>query len=92
MQIEAGLPRPVDCHHLEGHEGVSGTTRRVAAGWHEPRWRYVYRTEICGYSRHILKHQVDSQLQWHVHDPVCRGLCRQWLYYSVEDGGEILTP
>lgn len=52
----------------------------------------MYRTDIRGYYRHILKHQVDSQLYWHVHGPVCRDLCRQRLYCSVEDGGEILTP
>ena len=52
----------------------------------------MYRTDIRGYYRHIQKHQVDSQLRWHVHDPLCRDLCRQWLYYSVEDGGEIHTP
>ncbi|CAI0837921.1 Retron-type reverse transcriptase [Serratia quinivorans] len=92
MQVEASLPRPEHCHHLKGRGGVSGSTGRVAAAWHDPRWRYVYRTDIRGYYRHILKHQVDSQLQWHVPDPVCRDLCRQWLYYSVEDGGEIVTP
>lgn len=92
MQIETSLPRPAHCHHLKGRGGVSGSTARVAAAWHDPRWRYVYRTDIRGYYRHILKHQVDSQLHWHVSDPVCRDLCRQWLYYSIEDGGEIHTP
>ncbi len=92
LHVEASLPRPEHCHHLKGRGGVSGSTRQVAAAWHDPRWRYVYRTDIRGYYRHILKHQVDSQLHWHVHDLACRDLCRQWLHYSVEDGGEIHTP
>lgn len=92
LQIVDKLPLNPHCYHLKGHGGVSGSTRRVATAWHNPTWRYVYRTDIRGYYRHILKHQVDSQLQWHIHDPVCRDLCRQWLYYSVEDGGEIRTP
>ena len=45
-----------------------------------------------GYYRHILKCQVAGQLHWHIEDAACRNLCLQWLYYSVEDGGEIVTP
>ena len=52
----------------------------------------MYRTDIRGYYRHILKHQVAGQLQWHIADVVCRDLCLQWLHYSIEDGGEIVTP
>ncbi|MFN3069110.1 hypothetical protein ACKWMY_13460 [Serratia sp. J2] len=55
-------------------------------------WRHVYRTDIRGYYRHILKHQVAGQLKWHIEDTVCRDLCLQWLHYSIEDGGEIVTP
>ncbi|QNQ55445.1 reverse transcriptase domain-containing protein [Serratia liquefaciens] len=92
LQVEGTLPRPKDCHHFKGHGGVRGSTRLVSTAWHDGRWRYVYRTDIRGYYRHILKHQVAGQLQWHVHDAVLRDLCLQWLYYSVEDGGEIRTP
>ncbi|MGP3049474.1 reverse transcriptase domain-containing protein [Serratia ureilytica] len=52
----------------------------------------MYRTDIRGYYRQIVKHQVDRQLHWHVKDDVCRALCRQWLHYSVDDGGDIYTP
>ncbi|EKF61895.1 transposase [Serratia plymuthica A30] len=45
-----------------------------------------------GYYRHKIKVQVESQLRWHITDDVCSDLCRQWLYYSVEDGGGIRTP
>ncbi|HHQ6589778.1 reverse transcriptase domain-containing protein [Serratia fonticola] len=92
MRVDGKLPRNARCHHLKGHGGVSGSTQCVSSAWQSGEWRFVYRTDIRGYYRHILKHQVDSQLRWHVHDPVCRDLCRQWLYYSVEDGGDIHTP
>ncbi|AKG72464.1 transposase [Serratia fonticola] len=92
MCIEAHLPRPRDCHHLRGHGGVSGSTQQVSSAWRNGEWRYVYRTDIRGYYRHILKPQVAGQLQWHVHNRVCRDLCLQWLHYSIEDGGEIHTP
>lgn len=92
LQVEHELPKHPHCHHLKGHDGVAGASRRVTDAWRSSNWHYVYRTDIRGYYRHILKHQVDSQLRWHVHDPVCRELCRQWLYYSVEDGGDIHTP
>ncbi len=91
MQVESALPRPAPCHHLKGHEGVSGLTQCVSSAWRSGEWGYVYRTDIRGYYRHILKHQVDSQLRWHFHDSVCWDLCRQWLYYSVEDGGHTYT-
>jgi hypothetical protein len=92
MQVEEQLPRNAHCHHLKGHGGVNGSTQCVASAWRSGEWRYVYRTDIRGYYRHILKHQVAGQLHWHIQDAVCRSLCLQWLHYSVEDGGEIRTP
>ncbi|MGP0836049.1 hypothetical protein [Serratia sp. CY85251] len=92
IQIEEQLPRNTSCHHLKGHGGVVGSTQRVSSAWRCGEWRYVYRTDIRGYYRHILKCQVAGQLHWHIEDAVCRNLCLQWLYYSVEDGGEIVTP
>nr|WP_154325406.1 reverse transcriptase domain-containing protein [Pantoea sp. 201603H] len=86
LQVEPMLPRPEHCHHLKGNGGVSATA------WREAQWQYVYRTDIRGYYQHILKHQVEGQLRWHIPDLVCRNLCEQWLHYSVEEGGEIRTP
>lgn len=92
IQIAGKLPRNTHCHHLKGHGGVSGSTQSVSSAWQGGEWRYVYRTDIRGYYRHILKHQVAGQLQWHIANVVCRDLCLQWLHYSIEDGGEIVTP
>ncbi|ALL40508.1 transposase (plasmid) [Serratia marcescens] len=92
MQVVDQLPRDTHCHHLKGHGGVSGSTQCVSSAWMGGEWRYVYRTDIRGYYQHILKHQVAGQLLWNIEDVVCRRLCLQWLHYSVEDGGEIVTP
>lgn len=92
LQVEPLLPRHTRCHHLKGHGGVSGSVKAVSAAWRSGNWRYVYRTDIRGYYRHILKHQVESQLHRYIDDEVCRGLCLQWLNYSVDDGGDIYTP
>lgn len=92
MQVEEVLPKNTHCHHLAGHGGVSGSTTYVSSTWCSGEWSYVYRTDIRGYYRHIVKHQVAGQLNWHIGDAVCRDLCLQWLHYSVEDGGEIHTP
>lgn len=35
---------------------------------------------------------MENQLAWWVPDNILRDLCHQWLYYAVEDGGEIGTP
>lgn len=79
MQVDGKLPRNLHCHHLKGHGGVSGSTQCVSSAWQRGEWRYVYRTDIRGYYRHILKHQVAGQLQlqWHIDDSVCRDLCLQ---------------
>ncbi|MEX3174717.1 reverse transcriptase domain-containing protein [Serratia quinivorans] len=92
MRVDGKLPRHAQCHHLKGHGGVSGSTQCVSSAWRSGEWRFVYRTDIRGYYRHILKHQVAGQLHWHIADAVCRDLCLQWLHYSIEDGGEIVTP
>ena len=64
----------------------------MAACLQHEEWRFVYRTDIRGYYRHIRKQQVLSQINWRVQSPILRDLLKQYLYYSVEDGGEIHTP
>jgi hypothetical protein len=74
IQVEEQLPRNTHCHHLRGHGGVNGSTQSVASAWQSGEWRYVYRTDIRGYYRHILKHQVSGQLHWHIEDAIA-GAC-----------------
>lgn len=92
MQVGGKLPGDRHCYHLKGHGGIDGAIKQVSGAYYSGGWRYVYRTDIRGYYRHIIKAQVARQLRWHIDDEVCRDLCLQWLYYSLEDGGEIRTP
>ncbi|MFV8809231.1 reverse transcriptase domain-containing protein [Yersinia enterocolitica] len=92
LQIVKDLPIHQRCAHVKGHGGVRRSIADVAACLQHEEWRFVYRTDIRGYYRHIRKQQVLSQINWRVQSPILRDLLKQYLYYSVEDGGEIHTP
>ncbi|VEI77001.1 Retron-type reverse transcriptase [Serratia fonticola] len=90
-QVENQLPTHERCAHIKGHGGrksVDQVWRELTSG----DYAFVYRTDIRGYYRHIRKAQVLSLVQQHVNDPVLTDLIEQYVYYSVEDGGEITTP
>ncbi|MBX9565149.1 hypothetical protein FKF78_00550 [Aeromonas hydrophila] len=81
------------CEHGRGM-GVVASRRRLhdfllGAGGSHP---YVLRTDIRGYYQHIDRNRVLSRLVAPLPCPVCRELMRQYLYYSVECGGEFHTP
>ncbi|ENB9205671.1 TPA: transposase [Serratia marcescens] len=92
LLAEPLLPKPARCAHLKGHGGARASLSEVRHALRSGEYAFVYRTDIKGYYRHIRKRQVMNQLQWHVADPVLRGLIRQYVYYSVEEGGEFYTP
>lgn len=78
------------CLHLHG--GAHGAVRKVAEQLGTRRWRYVYRTDIRGYYRHIRKVMAWRCWQETTDRPEYLNLIRQYLYYSVEAGGVIHTP
>jgi RNA-directed DNA polymerase len=86
-QITGQLPLNKRCYHLKGHGGLVGAIKQVSHAYYRSEWRYAYRTDIRGYYRHIIKAQVEHQFHQYIADAVCRDLCRQWFYCSVEDGG-----
>ncbi|NVC33762.1 transposase [Serratia marcescens] len=92
LRVENDLPTHERCVHLKGRGGgklsVENVWRELTCG----DYAFVYRTDIRGYYRHIRKAQVLSLVQQHIDDPVLIDLIEQYLYYSVEDGGEIFTP
>lgn len=92
LQVEDQLPTHPRCVHLKGHGGGRQSVTQVWQALTSGEYAFVYRTDIRGYYRHIRKVQVLSLVQRHVADPVLAGLIEQYLYYSVEDGGEIFTP
>lgn len=91
LVIRDRLPVHENCVHVAGHGGgrdsLRNITERLANGA-----RYVYRTDIRGYYRHIRKTQLYHLVCRYITDPILRDLIYQYLYYSVEDGGEIHTP
>ncbi|WP_413507991.1 reverse transcriptase domain-containing protein [Serratia proteamaculans] len=92
LQAEYQLPRHARCVHLKGHGGGRQSVAEVWQALSGGDYGFVYRTDIRGYYRHIRKQQLLSQVKWHIADPVLIGLIEQYLYYSVEDGGEFHTP
>ncbi|HHK8152450.1 TPA: reverse transcriptase domain-containing protein [Serratia marcescens] len=92
LQVEGQLPIHPRCVHLKGHGGGRQSVEQVWQALTSDEYAFVYRTDIRGYYRHIRKAQVLSLMQQHINDPVLTGLIAQYLYYSVEDGGEIFTP
>lgn len=92
LQVDGKLPVHRRCEHRKDSGGVRSSVRRLHRAILEGEYRFVYRTDIRGYYRHIRKQQVCSQFCRYITDPVLQGLFRQYVYYSVEDGGEIYTP
>jgi len=91
LQIQHQLPQHEACMHLRG-KGVRMSLSEVSEIRRDNRLRFVHRTDVRGYYQHIQKHQVMNQVNRYVTDPVCRDLIQQYVYYSVEDGGDIRTP
>ena len=92
LQITDLLPVHTHCTHLKGH---GGGKQSVAAIWQQlqsRQYHFIYRTDIRGYYQHIQKPQVLTLVQQWVNCPILIDLITQYLYYSVEDGGEFYTP
>ncbi|ECV2306859.1 transposase [Salmonella enterica subsp. enterica serovar Javiana] len=89
--IRSYLPVHEACTHVAGRQGRREQLSEIDA-WLKQGDRYVFRTDIRGYYRHIRRESVYALVCQHVAHPVLRDLVRQYLYYSVEEGGEFYTP
>jgi RNA-directed DNA polymerase len=92
LRVAAFLPRHARCLHLKGTGGVHTAVSQVADACVSGDYAYVLRTDIKGYYRHIRKRQVIHQVRRAGLDPVLQDLTEQYVHYSVEKGGEIVTP
>ncbi|WP_421263969.1 reverse transcriptase domain-containing protein [Aeromonas sp. 600527] len=74
--------------------GGKASKRRLHAFLNEAQgdYTFVVRTDIRGYYQHIDKHQVLARVVGPLPSPVWRDLTHQYLYYSVEQGGEFHNP
>ena len=70
-----------------GRNGLQAITACLKDGY-----RFMYRTDIRGYYRHISKAQLKHHTARFVPEPHLRSLICQYIDYSVEDGGEFHTP
>ena len=92
LQVAATLPTHVRCVHLKGRGGAPASVGEVGKTLRRGQYPFVYRTDIRGYYRHIRKQAVVSLVERYLDDPVLIGLIRQYVYYSVEAGGEFYSP
>ena len=91
LQISDRLPVQAACTHVKGHRGGRDSLAAIAQAIREGD-RFVDRTDIRGYYRHIQKAQLYHHLCRFVPEPALQNLLHQYLYYSVEDGDGIHTP
>ncbi|EBY6849594.1 transposase [Salmonella enterica subsp. enterica] len=90
LNVAHELPRPERCMHLKG-KGVRKSIREVAHAVTQ-KYTFVHRTDIRGYYENIQKIHVISQVERFVSNPVMRSIIKQYINYSVEEGGEVHTP
>lgn len=91
LHIEQYLPQRKSCMHLRGR-GVRKSLNFVSEAITSGHYRFVHRTDIRGYYEHIIKAQVISLVNRFVKNEVHRSLVKQYVYYSIEYGGEFHTP
>ncbi|WP_244467832.1 reverse transcriptase domain-containing protein [Escherichia coli] len=91
LQIQSRLPLSPRCTHTAGHRG-GRTGLQAITNCLQEGYRFVYWTDIRGYYRHISKGQLKRHVNRFVPESHLRQLIHQYVDYSVEDGGEFLTP
>lgn len=94
LTIAPMLPKHPRCEHLKGHGGGKASIARLASviTRQERPMRFVCRTDIRGYYQHICKEELYVLVCKYIDSAVLRSLVHQFLYYSIEDGGEFHTP
>ncbi|HFW6977524.1 reverse transcriptase domain-containing protein [Escherichia coli] len=91
LKIKNSLPVQDSCVHVAGHHGGRDSLRKITSALSEGA-RFVWRTDIRGYYRHIRKPMLWAHVCRFVNDPILQSLIQQYIWYTVEDGGEFYTP
>ncbi|KFD24794.1 reverse transcriptase domain-containing protein [Yokenella regensburgei] len=86
------LPVHHTCEHIRGQGGGKQSARRVHHFLRNTNASFVFRTDIRGYYANIDKDRLYRQLTTCITCPGIRSLLWQFLYYSVENGGNFHTP
>ena len=90
--LKTVLPVHAKCEHVAGHSGGKRSLRHVDEQMRSGRYQFVCRTDIKGYYANINKHQLLQQIAKYVTCKTILNLIGQYLFYSVEQGGEFYTP
>lgn len=91
LQLTGRLPLSPRCTHTAGHRGGRNTLQDITRCLQDG-YRFVYRTDIRGYYRHICKAQLKRHTERFVSDCHLKSLIHQYIDYCVEDGGEYYFP
>lgn len=92
LSLTDQLPVHPRCGHVRGHGGVTASVGEVDRALRMGSFGYVLRTDIKGYYRHIVKQQCLALAKRSISNSIWLTLLKQFLWYSVEDRGEIHTP
>ncbi|HAX5270075.1 TPA: EAL domain-containing protein, partial [Escherichia coli] len=93
LEIKNLLPMQSQCVHTAGHRGVRDSLAEIEITQTLKQGaRFVWRTDIRGYYRHIRKEQLWHHLCRFVRSPVLLNIIKQYIWYAVEHGGEFFTP
>jgi RNA-directed DNA polymerase len=92
ISLQSILPFHQRCIHIKGRGGSKKSLEKTHQQITSGQYAFVLRTDIKGYYANINKHQLLEQLAQFVHCPIILNLLGQFLYYSVEHGGNFHTP
>lgn len=92
LKLAGRLPLHPRCEHVKGHGGGAASLRRLSEVVRSGDYPWVCRTDIKGYYGAIQKPFLLEQLRQQRLAPEVLYLLEQYLYYSVESGGEFHTP
>lgn len=90
--IEPQLHIPACCEHVKGHGGGPSSVARMSHALLTEGYSWVCRTDVKGYYGSMNKARLLACVYRQVTAPVLRGIIRQYVHYTVEDGGEFYTP
>jgi RNA-directed DNA polymerase len=92
IKLQTLLPVHKSCTHIKGHGGHKFAVRQTHNWIAGKKYSFVCKTDIKGYYANIDKHQLLSLLSQYIKCPIIMNLLGQFLFYSIEYGGNFHTP
>lgn len=91
LEIKNKLPLHERCVHTVGYQSERDSQAEITEAL-KPGANFVWRTDIRGDYQYINKNQLWNYLCRPVNEPPLRNIIRQYIWYTVEHGGEFFTP